>query len=625
MTWTRPGPTRGADSHAALDSRECAALLSCSLFGSLSPQAQQDLVSCLEWREFASGETLFKQGDAGDSLYILLYGRLRAYREENPYPPLGDMRRGETVGEIAVVSGETRSATVVAVRDSVLARLSRDAFERFVDRHPRALLQISRVLVNRLRHAESRRAERIGTIAVLPAHPGPHAADFCRGLARSLAAVGPSLHLSREFFRKNGRETQADAPRNSSMGCELSHWLDEQEDCQQVLVYEADPNSSAWTERCLRQADRILVVAENTADPAPGKVERELLGRPGANVPQFIQLVLLHPPRLPPHATGRWLAPREGIAHHHLDVTRGSEYDRLARLVTGTAYGLALGGGGARGFAHIGVLRALEEAGIPIDLIGGTSMGAVIAAQHAMGMSPEEMLSSNRRAWIEGNPLGDRTLPILSLVAGRNVERMLQDLFGERSIEDLPLPYFCVSSNLSTAEPVVHRAGLLRRWVRASIAVPGIAVPVLERGELLVDGGVLNNLPCDIVRQLGCNTVLAVDVTADRDLCVPEECESPPPALRLLLQRIGFSGAEEMFPSILDVLMRTTMLGSMRNSRLSRGEADLCLHPPVGGWRIFDWRALDAIVDSAYEYAVQRISEWTKSRSSSASSRAESP
>jgi predicted acylesterase/phospholipase RssA len=189
---------------------------------------------------------------------------------------------------------------------------------------------------------------------------------------------------------------------------------------------------------------------------------------------------------------------------------------RLARLLTGRGIGLTLSGGGARGLAHIGVVKALRQANIAIDAVGGTSLGAILGAGVAMEWTHDELVDRFRRAFVDTNPLNDYTLPLMSLVSGRKVTRLLRGEFGELQIEDLPLPFYCVSSNLTTGRLAVHRTGSLWRWLRASVAIPGVLPPIFHQGDVHVDGGAMNNLPVDVMREVGRGPIIGVDVGADR-------------------------------------------------------------------------------------------------------------
>ena len=144
----------------------------------------------------------------------------------------------------------------------------------------------------------------------------------------------------------------------------------------------------------------------------------------------------------------------------------------------------------------------MRELGIPIDFAGGASMGAVVAGCVAMGWDDAEIDYRIRKGFVESNPLGDWNIPVVGMVKGHRVDARLKEHFGEAEIGDLELPFFAVSTNLTDGAYRVHRQGLLRRALRASIALPGILPPVIEQGEVLGDGSVLNYFPTDVMREL---------------------------------------------------------------------------------------------------------------------------
>ena len=269
--------------------------------------------------------------------------------------------------------------------------------------------------------------------------------------------------------------------------------------------------------------------------------------------------------------------------------------------------GLALGGGGARGFAHIGMVRALREAGVPIDLVGGTSMGASIAAQIAMGWSPEHLVSVNRRVWVKIRPHKVYTLPLISIIGTRKSDKVGKMLYGTTEIEDLWTPFFCVSSNLSTAEMMVHRAGSLLWAATASASLPAAAQPVLMNGQLLCDGALLNNLPADVARKLGCGTVIAAEVSVEEDaqFC----CERIPRVGELLRDRL-LRRRKIRFPSLMEVALRASMLHSASGERLALDDADLALRPPIDGFGLMNFDALDPLVEVGYQYAREEVAKW---------------
>jgi len=221
--------------------------------------------------------------------------------------------------------------------------------------------------------------------------------------------------------------------------------------------------------------------------------------------PQRAELVLLHEGSITRGGAARWLAVQPGIQHHH--VTSTEDIPRVARMLTGRGVGLVLSGGGARGFAHIGVVKALREAGVPIDLVGAP----VWEASWRRGCSMLErpgIEGAVPRCVCPGQALRDYTLPFVSLVSGRKVSRLLRKDCGDIHIEDLPLTFFCVSSNLTTGHSMVHRRGLLWLWLRASVAIPGVLPPSYTRVRCSWTR-TMNNLPVDAMRELGRGPVIA--------------------------------------------------------------------------------------------------------------------
>ena len=468
-------------------------------FQSSDAEILRDLEADVEMRTLAGGETLFHQGEVGDAAYVVLSGRLRvvALQPEQPERVLAEIGRGETVGELSLLTDENRSATVFAVRDSELARISREGFLRLIERRPQSLRPIARVIADRQRrHGTERRSAQPagGCTTLVPAGPSVRLADLARDLVADLSKHGTTILLSStDVDRAFGVPGMSQAADGSSSDSRLKLWLHEREESHRFVVYQADESCTPWTERCVRQADSVLTIADATASPEPSDTERRVSDRwAKARAPQR-RLVLLHPPELDrPRATSRWLRDRDVDAVYHVRRGNPSDTARLARIVAGRAVGLVLGGGGGRGFAHLGVLRALEELGIPVDMIGGASIGAPMALLSAMGHTAAEGLDLAEQSF---RSLLDYTLPIASLLSGRRITRAIERTCRDWDIEDLWLPYYCVSTDITTGRTVSHRRGSLLRAVRASVAIPGVLPPVPDGESLLVDGGVLNNLP----------------------------------------------------------------------------------------------------------------------------------
>ncbi len=583
------------------------------LFGQLDPEKIQDIESSVEWIRLNGGEVLFQKGDSGDSLYIVVSGRLRAIDRDEfcNERVLNEIAQGESLGEMAFVTGEPRTASVYAIRDSELVKLSKSAFERIANKYPQMMMALTKILIERLRKKEGSlpAVSTAMNLAVIPASPHIQLSEFANRLASGLSVYGPTLHLSSSRLNRLLRmhkiaQSSPDDPRSSR----FKAWLDEQESRFGFIIYEADTSSSPWTGRCIRQADKILIVAEASARSERSEIETTFLNPEKHKTSASQILVLLHPDGSHlPSGTARWLSTRRVDSHYHLRWNTDGDFSRLARLLSGRAVGLALSGGGARGFAHIGVIRALLEANIPIDLIGGTSMGAIIAAQHAMGWDYETMLRVNREVFIDAKPLRDYTLPIFSLIKGRKFDRLAKKISGDTCIEDLWVNYFCISTNLSTSDMIIGQKGLIWKAIRASASLPGILAPVIDGSSLLVDGGILDNVPGDVMRSFSPGAVVVVNVSPKDDLKVDQK-QMPSP-WKILLNRILPFKKSVSVPSIFKILIRATVISSIQRLEAVESDADLYLTPPIEHYGLLEFESIDEIADVGYQYAKGKIKE----------------
>ena len=558
------------------------------LFSGLETATLRAIASELEWLSLPGGAPLFELGDMSDALYIVLSGCLGVFTAASSRNRMvGRVLAGDTVGEMGLISGRARTARVVALRDSELARLSRNAFDRVFGHHPQAMLRIARLTVDRLESAQSGvspRSQAARTFTIVPHSIEVDAAGFAASLVEALAG--------------HGKTELVWSVRGAS---HTSHWFNMVEAANQYVVYVADATPSTWSKLCMRQADALLLLASADAAPAPWS---QITATPeGTTTSQRSELILFHDGPIAPGIAARWLTLQPDIALHH--VRGAHDVPRVARLLTGRGVGIVLSGGGARGFAHIGVVKALREGGVPIDLAGGTSMGGIMAAGVAMGWSIEEMTERLRRSFVDTNPLRDYTLPVVSLVSGRKVSALLHREFGDAAIEDLPLSFFCVSSNLTTGHPAVHRSGLLWRWLRASVAIPGVLPPVMHRGEVLVDGGAMNNLPVDFLRELGRGPVIGCDVGADRAFTSKSEDFDMPPLWKLM----SWLRRGQRRPNILQILWRVGMVNSTAMTAAHRERTDLLLQPPLEQVDMLNWKAFDRAIAAGYEYTAQRLAQ----------------
>ena len=371
-------------------------------------------------------------------------------------------------------------------------------------------------------------------------------------------------------------------------GHRLAQWCSDLEAENQVVVYHADPEPTTWTEACIRQADLLLLVADATTSPDLRNVERAAL-RSRTVVHSRTELVLVHPAWTEdPRGTHRWLEPRTLHRHHHVRADRHQDADRVARLVLNRGIGVVYSGGGARGLAELGVLRALREANVPIDAAGGTSIGSIIAGATSSQMDLDTTTAMMKAALIDGKSPVDFTLPIVSLAAGARVSKSMQDAARGLDFEDAWLNGFCVSTNLTRGEVEVHRVGPAWIGLRASFSIPGVFPPMRTAdGDLLVDGGVLDNMPVGIMRSLfsGIN-VVAVDVGSKRDIragALPDT--GVVSGWKWLMQRVDPREQSPEMAGIIRVIMRITELGGSGAADLG----DLYIRPPVDGVAMLDF------------------------------------
>lgn len=565
---------------------------------------------CIEV-EVPAGQYVFRQGDPSDSLYIVSAGRLDVSLEhaDGERVSVAEVGRGQIVGEMGVLTGEPRSATLCSVRDSLLYRLSKERFDEIINAYPAFTKRIACSLSDRLRQSNThvrRRRPGVKTFAIIPAGAIAPTAPFINELVHALNRIGRARRISAADI--------SEAVVGGDPGDRrVVSWLHDQEAQHDFLVYEADLEASAWTFRCIRQADRILAVTAFDNDKRPNEIEARLAEAsaqsPRSHAP--MHLVMLHgDSTVAPNGTPNWLAGRSVEQYHHVWANSGG-YVRFARVLAGRAVGLVLGGGGARAFAQIGAIRALEEADVTIETVGGTSQGALIAAQYALGLSPSQMVDTNRLLFREFRPFkGDFTLPFYSFVSGRRTNKGLQNLFGKTHISDLRIPFFCISNNLSLAKIIVHRDDPVWKAVRCSMGLPGLMPPIIDHGHLIVDGGVLNNLPVDVMRDYCQGAVIAVDVSPPVDLVTDCEDRDHLSSFDFLRRKLFGRKGSAGLPHLIEILMRTAFLSSINHREEMSRQADLCIHPPMAGYGLLGWENLEELVEIGYRVTCERLKQW---------------
>lgn len=575
------------------------------VFGGLDRAALRELFVAFDPVHVAAGEVVEDTGRTPDALHLLAYGRLvvtsaAGTREIGP---------GQVVGAGALLGDALVGSEVRAVRDSLVLRLGVAGFERVVRAQPAQMLGLCRALVRAEAGGTtvaSGPASACTTIALLPAGSGHVPHEVVAGLVAALGGAVEVSSVSTDAALGAGASgTERADPRNRR----LLAWLQRVEADHRFVVYRADEGDTAWTRRCLRQADRVVLVATAGDDPDQGPAERALAEVPGE---RRCDLVLVHPAgTAAPTGTAAWLAGRAVTRHHHVRDRSPADLARVARFLSGTARGLVLAGGGMRGFAHLGVMQALDEVGIPIDAVGGASIGSIMAGFYAAGLEHEQRVHRARRAMVDQGSMVGFTLPLVAVSSGRKVTRLLREEPSfAGTIEDLWLPYFGVSASLSRAQEVVHETGPTWRAIRASIAIPGVYPPVHDGTQLLVDGGVMNNLPIDVMAGVvGDGPIVAVNLQGPGGRRRPPEAFEPAlSGWRVLASRLNPFTPRMRVPRLADVLVRSMSLSTARlqRDRLGSHSVEL-LTPPVGRSGLLDFAAGPSLVEPAYRYTLEAL------------------
>lgn len=530
------------------------------------------------WFSLPGGATLFRPGETADQLYFLKTGRLGAFRREEGQEPqfLGVIRPGEPAGEMALVGDNAHSAYMVALRDSEVLSLPREDFFEAAEEDPTVMLELSRLMIRRARQAQTHAA--IGDPSVfgfIAVEPGAAIRPIVDRLARCIESLGYSVTVE-------GGESLL-AP---------TEWFSNVEREHDFVLYVAEADETAWKHVVGRQVDRLFRVGRGDRPP-PASIPSYASGPLQAQ--RLVDLILLQPANLArPAGSAAWMEGTQAARLFHLRENGLGDMQRLARVLTGQSVGLVLSGGGARAYAHIGAIQAMRERGIPIDFVGGASMGAIVAAGIAMGWDDGELETRIRKAFVDTSPLDDIAFPLIAMTRGEKVKARLEEHFGVVDISDLWLPFFCVSSNLTSGAYQLHRTGDLQAALRASISLPGVLPPATENGAVLVDGAVMKNFPADVMRSFQLGPIVGVDVTRGRSITADDVYR--PPSIWSWIA----SGEWRKGPPIVALLMRAATVTTGRDLAAAREATDVLITPKLEGVDIRDWRAFEPAVKAGY-------------------------
>lgn len=588
--------------------RSRAASVLANLFGLENQSVVDAIVDEIRWLTLGPGDQLFAQGDEADAAYLVLAGRMRVTATDPEgrsilYP---EIVRGEIVGEMGILEDAPRSAGVEAIRETTLAMISRQAFERTTSAHPGLMIKVFRTVMDRVlhRHEPDSRARVVGVVSTLPANAIP-ATVVLEPFVDAVEEFGSTLHLSSANLGTLVRDV------DGLGGAErIAEFLHEADVANDYVVLEGDTELTDWSVSVARQSDRFVVFT--SAYPDTAEIERirarlDLLSesqRAGAWIARVFPSGTDRPRRTP-----GLLASLSVGEVHNLRSGDSAHMARLGRLATGNGRGVVLGGGGAKGFAHIGALKALREAGVEYDRIGGASMGALVGAIAAKDVDCDQILDVSKSEFQKD--LLDYTVPLVAILKAGKIAQRIEKEFGSWDIDDLWIPFFCVTVNLTKSELVVHRHGNLGRAVRASSAIPVALPPVPIDGDLHVDGGILDNIPVATMRSdNSIGTVIAVDVSTSGGPAAMSDYGPSVSGFAELKRRVRRKPST--YPDIGTTLMSSMLIGSSQAKRdsVAGGEVDLYIDLDLTGVGFLRFENHDAVADRGYVGAKQAIEDW---------------
>uniref|UniRef100_A0A673BS20 lysophospholipase n=1 Tax=Sphaeramia orbicularis TaxID=375764 RepID=A0A673BS20_9TELE len=614
----------------------------------------------LDWMAVEAGRAVYRQGDKSDSTFIVLSGRLRSViaKDDGKKELAGEYGRGDLIGVVEALTHMNRATTVHAVRDSELAKLPEGALNSIKRRYPQVVTRLIHLLgqkiLGNMQQVNARSlalhtptskwdagnpASNLSTVAILPVSEDVPLTAFTLELQHALSGIGPTLLLTSDIIKQR----LGSAALDSVHEYRLSSWLGQQEDIHRIVLYQSDSGLTPWTQRCIRQADCIVIVGLGEQEPTVGELERML---EGSAVRAQKQLVLLHKEDgPPPKGTAEWLNMRSWISrHHHLSCPRRvfsrrslpklrelyqrvfekcpdrhSDFSRLARILTGNSIALILGGGGARGCSQVGILRALNEAGIPVDMVGGTSIGSFMGALYAEEKSNSRMRVRAREWAMDMTSLFkkvlDLTYPVTSMFSGASFNSGISSVFKDKQIEDLWLPYFNITTDITASAMRVHTDGSLWRYVRASMSLSGYLPPLCDPkdGHLLMDGGYINNLPADVARSMGAKVVIAIDVGSRDETDLTNYGDSLN-GWWLLWKRFNPLAERVKVLNMAEIQTRLAYVCCVRQLELVK-DSEYCeyIRPPIDHYGTLEFGKFDEIAEVGYQHGKTLFDVWQRS------------
>lgn len=562
------------------------------IFSKLDEEINNQLMNKCSLIKLTYGDVLLRQGDKPSAIYLLIHGKLTVSvtTTTNPLKPLGHIDEGEMIGELAALANEPYPYTVKAIRDCIIYKLSQKDFLDLCQRYPSCILEAVQPLISRSNNIlqEIPNEDRHKSTVIMPANKHVSMSIFA-GKFIDILKQHTDIILFSDYLTEYDTTNDIDALRQK-----INH-LEENKKLPQIIIYLLKSSHSPLAKIALDKAEKIYLVANALTEPLIDLMLKEYIHKNTVETTLLPDLIITHPPttQMPRH-TSAWLQLTSFNMHHHVKLDATKHFERLLRFIQGKPYGLVLGGGGTRGWGHIGTIKALCDQEYPIDFIGGTSVGAIIGACYAMRESYEDTYSKfSKIVSTSKNSISWRsvTLPIISIFDSKSFTNANREVFENIFIEDLWLPYFCVSSNLSNYSEEIHRSGLLWEKTRASSSLPGLIPPMLIDGEIHFDGGLLNNLPVDIMWQLIGKKGKVIGVELNSSMQDNHRYSFPPILAfkQAITTKMGMNKDDYKFPRFVDIFMRGLLVGSSAKAKQNGQSATILVNLSLRKFRLLKY------------------------------------
>lgn len=570
------------------------------LFGILEEDLITQILENGKSLELETGTFLFHQGDKDNSLYIVISGRFRALarQEDGSLHALGDIGEGEPIGEFALFMAEPRSASVVAIRKSIVLELKESQYLDIVSKHPEFSSKLTRFVVNRLRrNALQQHLETSAkNIAVINLQAENDITNYTEAIKKQFESLDVGIQILDHESHAN-LETQT-----------MYDTLEEHKGLNFLVCSDADLN---WSKQCIIYADLVVLATDFYAESDIQEIEKHLELYSQSILNKKIYLLLLHPENAKfPENTRRWFVDRKIDLHVHYRKNYDPDIRRFARILANKAIGLVLGGGGAKGFAHLGVIKALGEEGVDIDFLGGTSAGALYGLTAAYCDFDREKIDFYSKDSAQNKlTQNDFTFPLISFMSGKKMSNYIKKIMGDAYLEDFWVGSYCVSTNYSNATSRVHDRGMAWKQIEASIAIPGIYPPVVIDHQLHVDGGVVDNLPIETMYNYPVSHIIAISLTQLKSR--PVEFDQTPSSGSLLWDKFT-GGKKYRLPGIASILVNSLTLNSRQKQEMSKSGVAIYVEMELKGIGMMDDSKWKEIVQKGHDQmkeALEKVPE----------------